>query len=230
MGRWNKMFSGINTRSLDAVVCTGAVFMLVSASGVSAADVAFNPTPFSAEMWEYDRAAPKEMVRSQVNVSERGIRAEPIGVPRNQMAITITNGSGDKTWMLSVPRSVYAELSHDGDIEPESSGVFAPAPCLGYAGSKSKGAEDVLGRRTQKWSCITKAGQAKTVHFFDPTLKVVIRSEVDGHITELRSIKEGPQPASLFQVPSNYRKVKEEELMLGLGLSKFPEANKASGK
>ena len=77
---------------------------------------------------------------------------------------------------------------------------------------KSIGGEPVNGRTAVKWVGTTQAlpAPARTGYFWiDPALHFIVRAQdADGSgLFELRNIKEGPQPASLFEIPPGYRKI-----------------------
>lgn len=76
---------------------------------------------------------------------------------------------------------------------------------------KLLGIETVDGRKVEKWQMTTTvAGQqpTATLQWYDPELKLAIRDEAPGGFTsELKNIKVGPQPDSLFQVPDGYAKM-----------------------
>lgn len=68
------------------------------------------------------------------------------------------------------------------------------------------GNEDVNGRHTQKWEMKdTQNGNVMTV-WIDPSLPWAVKTPSATFTSELRNLKEEPQPESLFQVPSDYRK------------------------
>jgi len=82
-----------------------------------------------------------------------------------------------------------------------------PCAALRSYTCRKLGSEDVNGRHTQKWEMKdTSNGQVMTV-WIDPSLPLAVRTQWNGGGAEYRNIKEGPQPDSLFQVPSDYKKV-----------------------
>ena len=62
------------------------------------------------------------------------------------------------------------------------------------------------GRNTQKWE-INSTRRGKGYLWVDPKLAFVIKMQDEEGLTELRNIKEGPQPASLFELLAGYRRV-----------------------
>lgn len=67
------------------------------------------------------------------------------------------------------------------------------------------GADTVNGRDTVKYEGVSKKGE-KTHVWVDTKLHCVIKTEDSGGTMEFKNIKEGAQPASLFEIPSDYTK------------------------
>jgi hypothetical protein len=76
---------------------------------------------------------------------------------------------------------------------------------------KEVGKEVLNGRQTEKWQMTMSqpGGEAmESFQWYDPQLKIAIREELPGGAyRELRNIQIGKQPASLFQIPADYRKI-----------------------
>jgi len=86
------------------------------------------------------------------------------------------------------------------------------SPATKLLDCKSVGGETVNGRNTVKWVGTTQTppGPARTGYFWiDPMLHFIVRARnADGSdLFELRNIKEGQQPASLFEIPPGYQKI-----------------------
>ncbi len=71
---------------------------------------------------------------------------------------------------------------------------------------KRAGTDSVNSRTVDKWEG-TRAHGEKGFLWFDPKLQIVVKIDSQDHMIELRNIQEGPQPASLFSVPGDYRKM-----------------------
>lgn len=74
---------------------------------------------------------------------------------------------------------------------------------------KLAGKDKIDGREVEKWEVTAKHGNQtqQSTEWVDPQLHVALKQEHgQGQVTELRNIKEGPQPASLFEVPQGYQK------------------------
>lgn len=68
------------------------------------------------------------------------------------------------------------------------------------------GSERVNGRSTVKYEGTNSAGETSTV-WLDSKVRFPIKWDGKNGGGELRNIQEGPQPASLFEVPSGYTKM-----------------------
>jgi hypothetical protein len=73
------------------------------------------------------------------------------------------------------------------------------------------GSEVMNGRQTEIWKMtMTRPGEedVESTQWYDPELKIAIRDELPGGAyRELRNIKIQKQPADLFEVPGDYKKV-----------------------
>ena len=80
----------------------------------------------------------------------------------------------------------------------------------GAVSCKKGGEETVNGRKTVKWDVQLPVGKDKTIvntMWVDPQLKWAIRYRYqNGESGELQEIKVGPQPASLFELPKDYKR------------------------
>jgi hypothetical protein len=82
------------------------------------------------------------------------------------------------------------------------------------------------GRSVEKWELTNRRGNqtSRTLSYVDPKLNAVIRLESGDHVMALSNIEEGPQPANLFQIPRDYRKVTPEEARrMGAGGQGMPQ-------
>jgi hypothetical protein len=70
------------------------------------------------------------------------------------------------------------------------------------------------GRKTERWQRTTMRSDGKkdvTTQWYDPELKIAVREELSGgYFREIRNIRVEKQPATLFQVPMDYRLVEEQ--------------------
>jgi hypothetical protein len=129
---------------------------------------------------------------------------------------------------LDVPTRTFFEPTGE-DPAADQAEVFlimrptdAADPCRGWNAAavtdraapphfacRNLGPETVDGRATQKWELTYARSGRKAYAWIDPRLRYLIRLQdpTSGSTTDVRDIKEGPQPADLFSVPSNYHKI-----------------------
>jgi hypothetical protein len=73
------------------------------------------------------------------------------------------------------------------------------------------GPDPVGGRQAEKWELTVTGPDGKSsssYQWYDPAIKMNIREEApNGYFRELRNIKPGKQPDSLFKVPAGYKEV-----------------------
>lgn len=73
------------------------------------------------------------------------------------------------------------------------------------------GREKVNGRLAEKWEAATvqpDGQRIRSLQWHDVELKIAIREELPGgYVRELKDIKLGEQPASLFEIPTGYKQI-----------------------
>lgn len=74
------------------------------------------------------------------------------------------------------------------------------------------GPDTVNGRSAVKYEATSPEGEQNHA-WIDPKLKVMVKSESAQGGMELQDVKEGPQQASLFEVPAGYKKMDMQEIM-----------------
>lgn len=96
---------------------------------------------------------------------------------------------------------------------------------------KEVGKEVLNGRQTEKWqmTLAQPGGESmESFQWYDPELKIAIREELPGGaFRELRNIQIGNQPASLFQIPPDYKKISAPQAPSG---SQSPQGTPPYGK
>ena len=126
----------------------------------------------------------------------------------------ITDLPKKTTYMIMPQQKMYMEMTatgpmagrrgREGDMKP----VDPNNPCSNQPGvtCKKVGTETVNGRSCDKWEFTSEHG--KYTVWVDQKLHFPVKSVYsDGTTHELTNIKEGAQPASLFQVPAGYQKM-----------------------
>jgi hypothetical protein len=166
---------------------------------------------FSADMAIVDPEYPGQEMLGKMFVDKPGMRIEQ--TMEGERSVTIVHFAEETTLVLMPAEKAYMELPPEAMAgETESlRGLAEGDPCTVYKRSKKLGSETLQGRRTEKWRCQDPKyddGAAGATLWYAPSLSFVVREkDDDGNEFELRNIKEGRQPAELFQVPAGYQKM-----------------------
>jgi hypothetical protein len=87
---------------------------------------------------------------------------------------------------------------------------------------KRVGKETVNGRSTVKYQASSPQGQTEDI-WVDTSLKFMVKTQdAKGQGTEFQNIKEGAQPASLFEIPAGYKKMDVSQMMQQHGADSPP--------
>lgn len=185
------------------------VFLLMVAN---AATTAYGqvPTvrPFSADMVTSHRG---ESMQGKMYFGGNKMRMDMAA--RGHESIMIMDVAKKTTYMLMPQQRMYMEFNaamaeRSGMRRPDIKPVDPGNPCSVDAAMKCRkvGTEVVNGRPCDKWEFTSQSGYAQTV-WIDQKLHFMIKTlGSDGTTTELRNIQEGPQAASLFEIPAGYQK------------------------
>ncbi len=178
-------------------------------------------TPFSADMEISSmQAGPANRDMSgKLYVSPQAMRMDMEGEGPRQ-AIIITTFATKTTDILMPQQHMYMEHKagenpmHRGPNTADVHPYDPKNPCATDPGTTCKdlGSETVNGRTAEHWQVTHKDGAVSDL-WIDDQLHFPIKTVTEGTIWQLKNIKEGPQEASLFQVPSGYRKME----MPGMG-------------
>ena len=137
-------------------------------------------------------------------------------------SIMISDLPSKTAYVLMPQERMYMEMNANMPMGRRSHGpefrAYDPHnPCSTIQGATCKkvGVETVNGRSCEKWE-ITERNDKMTV-WIDQKSKISIKTvHQDGSTVELKNIQEGPQPASLFQIPAGYTKMDMGGMMRGM--------------
>ena len=172
-------------------------------------------TPFSADMQTSTmQAGPANRdMNGKLYVSQGAMRMDMMGEGPRQAIII--NTFATKTVDILMPQQ-HMYMEHKAGDNPMHRGPntsdlhpYDPKnPCSADPGTtcKNLGTETVNGRTTDHWQVTHKDGNVSNV-WIDNSLHFPIKTVSEGTTWQLTNIKEGPQDASLFQIPSDYRKM-----------------------
>lgn len=115
-------------------------------------------------------------------------------------------GSGDPCSQWNTMISPFAAFSKQDKSKP--------AP---HFTCKSMGSESVNGRPAQKWAVSSNdPNDQGGIVWIDDRLHIMSRSQEGNNGMEMRNIKEGPQPETLFEAPAGYRKISVASILGGM--------------
>ena len=134
---------------------------------------------------------------------------------RGMATSMIVNGNTKTSYIVMHAQHMYMEMKPGqanpmGQSLPQVESSFDPKnPCAASTDSTCKdlGPDTVNGRLCEKWQITPKNGNVTTT-WVDQKIHFPIKTQTaDGSSFELSNIKEGSQPASLFDPPADYRKM-----------------------
>jgi hypothetical protein len=178
-----------------------------------AASFALAQTEFSADMVSTSKqGAPTQ---GKIYFDKDKIRFESAN--KGVGSAVIVDTAAQTSTVIMAPRHMYMEVPmqgvgltiansffRSGDVE-NACPDWLKVP-LNKGGSCHKlGDETVNGRDTVKYEGTNSKGDVTTA-WLDKKLHFFVKSESTTGSTELRNIQEGPQPASLFEIPAGYTK------------------------
>lgn len=157
-------------------------------------------------------------------VSQEAMRTEMQGGPRGS-TVVLVNFPTQTTDVLLPDQKMYMEhkagemAGRMGSRNPVANlrPVNPDDPCAGREGMTCKkiGTETVNGRTCDHWEFTDSKGTVSNA-WVDQTLHFPIKTVSQGSTVELTDIQEGPQEASLFQIPAGYTKM-DMNNMRGMG-------------
>jgi outer membrane lipoprotein-sorting protein len=171
------------------------------------------PQPFSADFTGTTKTHAGDFTgkiffslpHSRMNMSTKG----------REMSM-IMDSSKQVSYMLMHAQKMYMEFRAD-QVNPMARNLpqvehsfNAKNPCASSMNTdstcKDLGPDIRNGRTCEKWLLTRKSGDTMTM-WVDQKLHFPIRTETSaGSVYEYSNIQEGPQPASLFELPAGYRR------------------------
>ena len=166
---------------------------------------------FSADL---ARQKPQNAANTKVSVSGDKVRFEVAGKQKDPSyaIINVAQRSstmvlpGNKSYIVSPSGHLASSIPLFHIADPEDA-CKAWEKAMQNPGTCKKIGDDTLnGRATVKYTGAMENGDTGTA-WIDKKLNFVIKWEGDKTVAELQNIQEGPQQASLFEVPGDYQKM-----------------------
>jgi hypothetical protein len=187
---------------------------LILALGLAAAPA--RAQQFSADMIVVGSGQSSEQPR-KIYVSNGKMRFETGG---RAGGIMLTDATAKTAVMLMPQMKAYLDMGKMGMVSQAFMSVDPENPCPQWQEiaknfdkkdvtwtCKRVGQETVNGRSTLKYQASSNTGE-QAYAWVDPKLKFLVKSQdKEGRGMELKNIQEGAQPASLFEVPADYKKL-----------------------
>ena len=166
---------------------------------------------FSADLV---RQKPQNVAGTKVSVSGDRVRFEVAGQQKTPSYAIINVAQrtstmvlpDNKSYVVSPPGHLSSSIPLFHIDDPENA-CKAWEKAMQNPGTCKKIGDDTLnGRRTVKYTGTIENGDIGTA-WIDSKLHFAIKWEGEKTVAELENIKEGPQAASLFEVPTDYQKM-----------------------
>lgn len=203
------------TRKFALVVVTALFGLCLSAAAQ------MGPSPFSADMTVKNTQGPPmagkfyysgQKLRMDVNESGHD-------------AIIIHDIPGQVSYMLMPQQKMYMEMRagqngmmHRGPDLRNLRSFDPDHPCATLTNTtcEKAGSETMNGRSTDKWIFTDKTNGQKSTAWIDKKIHFPVRVvNENGSQTDFTNIQEGAPSASLFEIPSGYRKFDMGAMMGG---------------
>ncbi len=184
--------------------------MIVAAATLLAGPSAF-AQQFSADMVN---VSGENTNRQKLYVADGKIRMEP---PQAQGVALISDPAHNTVFMINSRLKVYVDMAAMSRITALLEPTDVDNPCPQWRklsgdptssewACEKLGPDTVNGRKVVKYAGTSSKGEKGNI-WLDTHLKFVVKTAGPKASMELQNIKEGPQPASLFAVPADYKEV-----------------------
>lgn len=188
-------------------------WLAVFATTIFLSPAALAQAQFSADMTIHN--ARGEDVKGKLYFGGKKMRTDM--EMRGHSMSNITDLEAKKGYTVMHEQKMYMEHDLNRPMGPMGRGPRMPDikqydgtnPCANQEGvtCKKTGTETVNGRTCDVWE-FDKGGKKQSMTWIDQKLHVPVKTvNDDGTTFELSNIKEGPQPASEFEIPSGYQKM-----------------------
>jgi len=150
--------------------------------------------------------------KAKLYVGHGKLRLEPQQGPA---LVIILDSSSPAMYVLTPADKRYVEQPSNmarQNLAMFGLGGAGVGPCLEGDASgtcKKLGNEVIDGRATEKWQVSdTFKGRTFTfLYWMDTSLHLAVKTQGGGIMGDLQNIREGPQPASLFEIPADYHRM-----------------------
>ena len=170
--------------------------------------------PHKGLAWIIDPAQQRYRERQVPKIDKSGANSRNpchgvAGAQCRQLPDEILNGRRSSKWQLrhnGKDRLQWNDATHGFPIQVVEGGKVVMA--MVYVAEEQLG-----GRKVERWRALQHSGSSivESEQWYDPQLNIAIRQQAqDGSFRELRNIRLGEQPESLFVLPPGYEQVDAE--------------------
>jgi hypothetical protein len=203
------MLRSMIQRTMNTTMRTSCLIALLLA-----ASVGFAQTEFSAEMVDTQKS---DQSNGKMYFSKDKVRFEPAKKDPRSGGAVIMNLTTQTTTVLMDQQHMYMEMPAQMAAQRTAYNFFrtgdVETACFDWmqlpqnkGGSCHRvGNETVNGRSTVKYEGTNAKGETGDV-WLDPKLRFPVKWQGKNASWELRNLQEGTQPASLFEIPADYKK------------------------
>lgn len=180
---------------------------------------------FSADLVAFDAAGRTVGKSGKVHVESGKVRIEAPGLPKG---FFVVDPIAKAAYFVRPSQFVYMDAKQSSQLTQLLVQVDPIAPCgqwqamaevadipdsVGTWRCERLGEEVLDGRSTMKYRAISPRGRSN-IAWIDPEFKFLLRFRgEDGSGVDVKTIKEGPQDKSLFEIPANYNKFDPKALI-----------------
>jgi uncharacterized protein (DUF2141 family) len=175
-----------------------SLLLAAVALSLSAPAAAQKANPFSADMVMTPKAQKAAPMTMKIYSSGAKFRMDTPG------GAVITDTATKKSVMLMPAQKMFMDLPAGDDKGPKP--VSGNTPCAGdkTLTCKDLGTEKIDGRETHKWQVTQANGSSSTV-WLDSKIGFPLKFDSAEASSELKNVKEGAQPADLFEIPKDFK-------------------------
>ena len=202
----------LHDRAIRRIIAVGVAGMLLASSLPAAAE------EFSADIASTNATAPSAAWLGQLHVENDKVRFEKSDMPDG---FFVSDTAAPAAFFVKPAPKVFMDANQTTQLTQLLVPIDPNDPCRQWqtmavlTGAADKGGqwvcervgeETIDGRKATVYRATSPTNRQNSA-WIDPQLKFVLRIRTDdGTTIELRNIQKGPQVASLFEIPSNYRK------------------------
>lgn len=184
--------------STNCIILHSILHILLSNYATASNEKPYNAIeePYSAELLNYNKFAPKNKYKSKVSVSKHGVKIRSKGMFHDEaQGVYIQNFHSKNSWVIDTKSKIFSLINEpqeeaSGESESRMGGIMATHPCTGYkdAEKKMENEKTLTNDSITIWSCHLNNKTIK--QGYSQRWKIIVWEEhPNGNISELINIK-----------------------------------------